>query len=206
VETTVVDVSNKEVARVALPAVFEAPVNDHVLFEQVLAQLASRRRGTACTKTRGEVSGGGKKPWRQKGTGRARAGSVRSPLWRGGGTVFGPKPRSYAYRLPRKMRRVALRSALAQKARDGQLRVVDRLAFEEPKTKRLRQVLDGLGIAGSVMIVLAVRDRNVELSGRNLPGVLVTTVEGLNVYDILRHETLLVVQDALPRIEERTAL
>ncbi|RMD85804.1 MAG: 50S ribosomal protein L4 [Candidatus Dadabacteria bacterium] len=205
IEVKVVDTSNAEVGSVELPEAFGGPVNDYVLFEQVLAQLASRRRGTAATKTRGQVSGGGKKPWRQKGTGRARAGSIRSPLWRGGGTVFGPQPRSYAYRLPRKSRRLALRSALAQKARDGQLVVVDRLEFPEPKTKRMRAVLDALGIDGSVLVVLPQRDVVVEKSGRNLPGVTVTCVAGLNVYDILRHERLLIVRDALGPIEERCA-
>jgi len=202
-EIAVVDATNKEVGRVALPELFASPVNDAVLFEQVLAQLASRRSGTASTKTRGLISGGGKKPWKQKGTGRARAGSSRSPIWRGGGTIFGPQPRSYAYRLPRKTRLVALRSALAQKARDGQLRVIERLQFDGPKTKQMRATLDALGLARSVLIVLPERDSAVELSARNLPGVLALPIEGLNVYDILRHETLLVTRDALAGIEGR---
>ncbi len=202
-EMKVVDATNSEVGSVTLPAAFSARVNDAVMFEQVLAQLASRRRGTASTKTRGKVRGGGKKPWRQKGTGRARAGSIRSPLWRGGGTIFGPQPRSYAYRLPRKTRRVALCSALAQKARDGQIVVVDRIEFDEPKTKKMRALLETLGVTGSVLIVLPERDEVVEKSGRNLPGVKVLCVAGLNVYDILRHERLLLVREALDRIEER---
>ncbi len=202
-EVKVVDASNGEVGTVVLPPPFLAPVNDAVMFEQVLAQLASRRRGTASTKTRGKVRGGGKKPWRQKGTGRARAGSTRSPIWRGGGTIFGPQPRSYAYRLPRKTRRAALCSALAQKARDDEVLIVDRIEFEQPKTKKMRTLLDTLGIAGSVLIVLPERDEAVEKSGRNLPGVKVTCVAGLNVYDILRHQRLLLVRDALGRIEER---
>ncbi len=206
IEVTVVDAANSERGNIALPAAFAVPVRDYLLFEEVLAQLASRRRGTASTKTRGEIRGGGKKPWKQKGTGRARAGSTRSPIWRGGGTTFGPRPRSYEYRLPRKARRAALCSALSQKARDGQVRVIEGLAFEQPKTKQMKELLSSLGISASVLIVLASRDRAVERSGRNLPGVLVTTAEGLNVYDILKHDTLLVTKDALAAIEQRTAV
>jgi large subunit ribosomal protein L4 len=205
IEVNVVNASNAEVGRVSLPTVFGAPVNDWALFDEVVAQRASRRRGTAATKTRGEVSGGGKKPWKQKGTGRARAGSTRSPLWRGGATIFGPQPRSYAYRLPKQARRAALCSALAQKARDGQVRVIDSVALPAPKTKELARMLATLGITGSVLIVLAGRDANVELSGRNLPNVLVLPVVGLNVEDVLRHETLLVQRDALSAIEARLA-
>jgi len=203
IELPVVDVANKEVARVALPSAFCGRVSDPVMFEQVLSQRASRRRGTAATKTRGFVRGGGKKPWRQKGTGNARAGSSRSPIWRGGAVIFGPQPRSYAYRLPRSARRAALRSALSQKGRDGQIRVVDRLALEAPKTKQLRSILDTLGIRGSALIVLPKRDSAVELSGRNLPGITVLSIEGVNVEDVLRHELLVVVRDAIEGLEAR---
>ena len=203
IELPVVNADNAEIARIQLPDVFSGTVNDAVLFEQVLAQLASRRRGTASTKTRGEVRGGGKKPWKQKGTGRARAGSIRSPIWRGGGTTFGPRPRSYAYRLPRKTRYVALRSALSQKARDGEVRVIDKLEFAVPKTKDMRALLERIGVAGSVLIVVPENDRNVELSARNLPNVQAMPVAGLNVYDILRHKNLLVVQGALDAIQGR---
>ena len=205
VEVNVVSATNAEVGRVFLPAVFGERVNDWVLFDEVLAQRASRRRGTAATKTRAEVRGGGKKPWKQKGTGRARAGSTRSPIWRGGATIFGPQPRSYAYRLPKQARRAALCSALSQKARDGQVRVIDTIVLKAPKTKGLVQILSALGITGSVLIVLAGRDANVELSGRNLPNVLVLPVVGLNVEDVLRHETLLVQRGALSEIEARLA-
>jgi large subunit ribosomal protein L4 len=203
IEVAVVNAANSEVGKVTLPEPFGAKVVDDVMFEQVLAQLASRRSGSAATKTRGEIRGGGKKPWKQKGTGRARAGSIRSPIWRGGGTTFGPRPRSYAYRLPKQARLTALRSALAQKARDNEVRVVDKFEFSEPKTKQMREVLAALGVEKSALIVLAERDGAVELSARNLPHVLVTTVEGLNVYDILRHRNLLISQDALAKIEER---
>ena len=205
IELNVVNASNAEVGRVALPAVFGGRVNDWVLFDEVVAQRASRRSGTAATKVRGEVRGGGKKPWKQKGTGRARAGSSRSPIWRGGAVIFGPQPRSYAYRLPKQARRAALSSALAQKARDGQVRVIDSLALAAPKTKELLRILSTLGITGSVLIVLPGRDANVELSGRNLSNVNVLPVGGLNVEDVLRYETLLVSREALPVIEARLA-
>jgi large subunit ribosomal protein L4 len=203
IEVAVVDARNAEVGKVSLPAAFSARVSEWALFEEVVAQRASKRRGTAATKTRGEVSGGGKKPWKQKGTGRARAGSTRSPIWRGGAIILGPRPRSYAYRLPRQARRSALCSALAQKARDGQVRVIDGIALDEPKTKRMRELLGALGIGRSVLIVIPERDANVELSARNLPYVSVLRVAGLNVEDVLRHETLLVTKDALDAIDAR---
>jgi len=203
IEVPVVDPRNAEIGKVTLPAAFSDQVRDGLLFEQVLSQRASRRSGTASTKTRAEVRGGGKKPWKQKGTGRARAGSSRSPIWRGGGTTFGPRPRSYAYRLPRSARKAALASALAQKARDGQVRVIDKLQIDQPKTKRMREILLTLGITGSVLIVAPGDDRNLELSTRNLPYTRVMSVAGLNVYDVLRHEILLIQRDALPAIEER---
>jgi large subunit ribosomal protein L4 len=202
-DTTVVNSSNQSVGSVTLPAVFESRVNDSLLFDQVLSQLASRRAGTHATKTRAFVSGGGKKPFKQKGTGRARAGSTRSPIWRGGAVIFGPQPRSYEYRLPSSSRRQALASALAQKARDGQLKVIDRLELAQPKTRELAGVLEGLGIGDSTLVVIAGRDRNVELAGRNLPRILVLPVEGINVYDILRHKNLLVTQEGLAAIEAR---
>jgi large subunit ribosomal protein L4 len=205
IEVNVVDARGGAVAKVSLPEPFRGDVNDWVLFDEVLAQRARRRRGTAATKTRSEISGGGKKPWKQKGTGRARAGSIRSPIWRGGGTVFGPHPRSYAYRLPKQARRTALISALSQRAQEGQVRVVDGLRLDAPKTKQLRETLGALGCAGSVLIVCAERDANLELSARNLPRVLVLPVIGLNVEDVLRHETLLVTRDALAAIEARLA-
>src|SRR6185369_16529237 len=202
-ETHVVNRNNQSVGNVTLPAAFDTRVNDAVLFDQVLAQLASRRAGTSATKTRAFVRGGGKKPFKQKGTGRARAGSNRSPIWRGGATIFGPQPRSYAYRLPASTRRNALASALAQKARDGEMKVVDKIELAQPKTRELLALLAGLAVADSTLVVIGIRDRNIELAGRNLPRVLVLPVEGLNVYDILRHKNLVVAQDALALIEER---
>jgi len=205
VEVPVVDASNKEVSRLKLPLSFNSRVNDYLMFDQVLAQRASARAGTAATRTRGKIRGGGAKPWKQKGTGRARAGSNRSPIWRGGGTTFGPQPGSWGYRLPRKARRAALASALSQKARDGQVKVVDNFSFEAPRTKQMKELLDSLSVSGSVLVVLAEMDANVALSARNLPGVSVVLVDGVNVYDLLKHETLLLVPAAVEAIERRLA-
>jgi large subunit ribosomal protein L4 len=202
IEVAIVDAANVEKGKISLPDTFASRVSEGALFDQVLAQLASRRSGTAKVKTRAEVRGGGKKPWKQKGTGRARAGSTRSPIWRGGGQIHGPSPRSFAYRLPRSARKVALRSALAQKALDGQVRVIDGFSFEQPKTKQMRELLSALGVT-SVLIVTAAIDANVTLSARNLPRVNALPVAGLNVYDLLKHEIVLIAQDALPLIEER---
>ncbi len=205
VEVSVVDSDNKEVSRLSLPRAFSSRVNDYLMFDQVLAQRASGRAGTAATKTRGKIRGGGAKPWKQKGTGRARAGSIRSPIWRGGGTTFGPQPRSFGYRLPRKARRAALASALSQKARDGQVKVVDNFSFEAPRTRQMKELLDSLSVSGTVLVVLAEMDANVALSARNLPGVSVVLVDGVNVYDLLKHETLLLVPAAVEAIERRLA-
>jgi len=200
----VYNVNREKISQVEVDdAVFAAEVKEHLFYDVIRMQLNRRRAGTHSTKTRAEVSGGGKKPWKQKGTGRARAGSSRSPIWRGGAIVFGPQPRSYEYRLPASTRRHALASALAQKARDGQLKVVDRIELAQPKTRDLAAMLTGLQVPDSTLVVIAVRDRNVELAGRNLPRVLVMPVEGINVYDILRHKNLLVSQDALAAIEAR---
>ncbi|MFT4571360.1 MAG: large subunit ribosomal protein L4 [Candidatus Binatia bacterium] len=203
IDTAVVNASGTEVSRIALPSMFGVEVRDYLLFEQVIAQRASSRGGNASVKSRGEVRGGGKKPWRQKGTGRARAGSSRSPIWRGGGTTHGPQPRSYAYRLPRSARRAALECALAQKQRDDQLKVIDELKMETPSTKALRATLENLGVLSGVLIIVTERDEVLELSARNLPYVVVLPVAGLNVHDIIRYENLLVTKDALAAIEER---
>jgi large subunit ribosomal protein L4 len=176
------------------PAVFEAVVKPHLFHAEVRRQLTRRRAGTHSTKNRAFVSGGGIKPWKQKGTGRARQGTIRAPQWAGGGIVFGPVPRSYEHTLPRKMRRAALRSALSLRLREGKLAVAESLAL---------QALRGLGLEGSVLVVIDGEDRNLELAARNLPKVDVLRAEGLNVYDVLRHEGLLLTQGALARIHER---
>lgn len=185
-------------------AIFGAKTRAHLLHQVVVMQLANRRAGSAATKTKGFVRGGGKKPWRQKGTGRARSGSIRSPIWVGGGTVFGPTPRDYSYRIPRSARREALLSALSVKRRDGKLMVVDKLELDAAKTKFMVQALAELKVV-SALIVIAQPDPIVERSARNLPNVKVLRVEGLNVYDLLRYEHLLLTEGALKLLEERLA-
>lgn len=204
----VVDVFNinkEKVGEVDLKEeIFGVDVYPPVLHEVVTWQRACRRAGTASTKTRGEVSGGGRKPWRQKGTGRARAGSIRSPLWRGGGTVFGPKPRSYAYTLPKKVRRLALKMALSSKLKSGRLVILDSYPQETPKTKEFVQVLKNFDIT-KALFVTPERHEVLELSARNVPYVQVLPTAGLNVYDILRHEHLVLLSPAVAQIEARLA-
>lgn len=186
-------------------AVFGVPVNRALLHDAVTLQLASRRLGTAKAKTRGEVRGGGRKPWRQKGTGQARQGTRRSPLWAGGGIIFAVRPRKYGFRLPRKAGRLALKSALSSKVAGGELMVVEGLHFEEPKTKAMLAVLDQLSLDRKTLIVLAEAEENVEKSARNLPGVTTLLPEELNVYDILNHDRLLLVREAVGKVEEALA-
>jgi large subunit ribosomal protein L4 len=185
-------------------AIFGAKTRAHLLHQAVVMQLANRRAGSAATKSKGFVRGGGKKPWRQKGTGRARAGSTRSPIWVGGGTVFGPTPRDYSYRMPRTARHQALLSALSLKNRDGRIIVVDKLELEAAKTKLMVAALAQLKIA-SALIVIAQPDVNLERSARNLPRIKVLRVEGLNVYDLLRYDHLVLTVGALKLLEERLA-
>ena len=185
-------------------AIFGVTVKGHILHEVVTWQMACRRRGTASTKNRSEVRGGGRKPWRQKGTGRARAGSIRSPLWRGGGVVFGPTPRSYAYPLPKKVRRLALKMALSSKAADGRLLVLEDYPGAKPKTKDFVKVLETFGMA-KVLFITSETHPNLELSARNVPYTQVMAAAGLNVYDILRHEHLVLLKPAISRIEARLA-
>ena len=184
--------------------IFGVKARAHLLHQAVVMQLANRRAGSAATKSKGLVRGGGKKPWRQKGTGRARAGSSRSPIWVGGGTTFGPQPRDYSYRMPRSARREALLSALSLKNPDGKLIVIDKLELDEAKTKRMVEALTELKVESAV-IVIAQPDPKVERSARNLPKVKVLRVEGLNVYDLMRYEHLILTEAALQRLEERLA-
>jgi large subunit ribosomal protein L4 len=201
----VVTVENQKAGTVELsPAVFEAKVLPHLFHAEVRRQLAARRSGTHSTKNRAAVSGGGSKPWRQKGTGRARQGTTRAAQWAGGGVVFGPVPRSHEHSLPKKVRRAALRGALSQKFRDGAVTVVDALALEAYSTKRVAGILKGLGLGdGGVLIVIEAASPFVEGSARNLPGVSVLRAEGLNVLDVLRHDHLVITRSALPLVEER---
>jgi large subunit ribosomal protein L4 len=200
----VVSQTRAAVGQIEVPAaVLAGPVREGLLHEMVKSQLASRRAGTHATKTRGLVSGGGKKPWRQKGTGRARAGSIRSPLWAGGAVVFGPQPRDYGYHLPKAARRAALRSALAARHGEGKLLVVDALSLAEPKTKQMVQCLKDLGVEGSALVVLAEPNAALMRAARNLPRVKVLLVGGLNVYDVLKHATLVMTRDALAALATR---
>jgi len=185
--------------------VFGVEPNHTLMHQAVLSYLANQRQGTHSTKTRSEVRGGGRKPWRQKGTGRARQGSIRAPHWVGGGVVFGPKPRDYSFYLSKNERKVALRSALSAKLADGELLIMEELKMEEPKTKRMEEILHSLGIAGkSVLIVLEVVDLNVLLSARNLPYVVgITRAQDVNTYDVLSSEVVLMTKAAAEIMERR---
>src|SRR5689334_3962633 len=201
-QTTLFDRSGKSLGNVELAdALFAAPVNAAVLHQVVTAQLAARRAGTHDIRTRGEVRGGGKKPYRQKGTGRARQGSTSAPHYRGGGAVFGPHPRSYEQRLPRKMKRLALRGALTAKLVDDQLKVIDGFGLEAMKTRELAGVLKALEANGRVLLVAPGRDENLELSARNLPTVTVILADSLNVVDLIDADLVLIEQPALARME-----
>ena len=197
----VMDQNGKDSGEVTLnDKVFGIEPNESVVFEAIIRQRAGKRQGTSKVKNRSAVRGGGKKPWRQKGTGRARQGSIRAPQWRGGGTVFGPTPRSYAYTMPRKQRRLAIKSVLSQKLIDNDLIVLDKLTMSAPKTKELVSMLNGLNADGKVLIVSD--DNNVQLSARNMTKVKVVPVNGLNVEDAVNYGKLILDQDAVKKIEE----
>ena len=199
----VLDLNRRKVGTVELKGdVFGQEANVPLVHEAVIMQRASVRQGTASTKRRGEVSGSGKKPWKQKHTGRARAGSVRSPVWRHGGTVFGPKPRQYGFNMPKGQYRGALQSALSSKAAAGELVVLADLALEQPKTKVLAKALRQLGLTGSALIVAGEGRSDVDRAARNLAGVRVVRPEGLNVYDVLRHAAVVIPQRELVRVQE----
>lgn len=183
-------------------AVFGIAPNNNVLFDAVISQRASLRQGNHKVKNRSEVAGGGRKPWKQKGTGRARQGSIRSPQWRGGGVVFGPVPRSYSYKLPKKVRRLALRSALSAKVLEQNFIVLESLMFDAPKTKDFLKVLKDLSIEKKALFVTAELDENVAKSARNIPGVSVVSATGINVLDLLGHEKIVVTKAAVEKIEE----
>ncbi|MFF5996311.1 50S ribosomal protein L4 [Lysinibacillus sp. KU-BSD001] len=183
-------------------AIFGIEPNEAVLFDAVIAQRASLRQGNHKVKNRSEVAGGGRKPWRQKGTGRARQGSIRSPQWRGGGIVFGPTPRSYSYKLPKKVRRLALKSALSAKVLEQNFVVLDVLNLDAPKTKDFAAILKALEINKKALFVTAELNENVALSARNIPGVTVLTAAGINVLDLLGHEKVVFTKDAVTKVEE----
>jgi large subunit ribosomal protein L4 len=197
-----VDKSNKKIKDVELPGIFATEVRSHLLHAAVVNQLANKRAGTASTKTKGLVSGGGKKPFKQKGTGRARAGSSRSPLWRHGGTVFGPLPRDYSYAIPRKAKRAALVEAIVSKLSDNKLVLVDSLEMAEPKTKLMTSLLLTLGVQETALVVIAGENSNLTLAARNIPSVKVIRSNNINVYDVLKFRYLITTQDVLNAMQE----
>jgi large subunit ribosomal protein L4 len=202
----IVDLNNAKVGSIELAdAVFGAEVNESLLYEAVRQYTAGQRSGTASTKTRHEVSGSGKKLWKQKGTGRARVGSIRSPLWRHGGTIHGPQPRSYAYKLPRKMLLGALRSALSAKLRDGELKIVKTFKLDDHKTKHMRQVLTQLESPKSVLLVEVGENNHLSLASRNLPGVKLVATQAVTVYDLLAHKQVLLSETAAQKLSEALA-
>ena len=201
--TDVYNTDNQKVGEIELnDSLFGVKVKSHILHDVVRMQLANRRAGTASTKSRAEVRGGGSKPWRQKGTGRARSGTRRSPLWRGGGTVFGPKPRDYGYRLPKKVCRLGLCMALSARFSEDRLLVLDDFQMEEIKTKNFKRVMDNLHIENG-LFVIPERDEKLEKSSRNIPGVKVICAAGLNVYDILYHQRLVLLKPSIDQLHER---
>ena len=202
-QTTVLTANGKEAGQVDLAeSLFAAPVNETLIHQAVVRQLANRRIGTADTLTRGEVAGGGAKPWRQKGTGRARQGTRSAPHWAGGGVVFGPHPRGYEQRMPAKMRRAALRGVLSSKASDGRVLVIEGFDLDEGRTRAFRGRLDGWKVQGKVLLVLSTRDETVERASRNLREVRVILADSLNVVDLLDADTILFTREALQRAQE----
>ena len=199
---SVYNMEGKEVGKMDLnDAVFGVEINEHLVHMAVVQNLANKRQGTQKAKTRAEVSGGGRKPWRQKGTGHARQGSTRSPQWKGGGVVFAPTPRDYSFKLNKKEKRAALKSVLTSRVQDNKLIVLDELKLDEIKTKEFKKVMDNLKV-GKAMVVIDGQDENVILSARNLPTVNTAMAENINVYDILKGDTLVLTKDAVAKIEE----
>ncbi len=199
---TLYNTSGEQVGDLALKdEIFGVEVNESVMNDVVVMQLANRRQGTHDTKTRSEVRGGGRKPWRQKGTGRARHGTIRSPIWRGGGIVFGPHPRDYSYSMPRKMKRLALKSALSSKVSTGDIVVLDELKLERVKTRDMVTILNNLNV-DDALLVTSENDGTVEKSARNLPNIKSLSASGINVYDILVHDKLVITKDAVAKVEE----
>ncbi|MDQ0209269.1 50S ribosomal protein L4 [Alkalicoccobacillus murimartini] len=202
-KVTVFNQTGSEVGDIELAdSVFGIEPNESVLHDAVVMQQATLRQGTHKTKGRSEVRGGGRKPWRQKGTGRARQGSIRSPQWVGGGVVFGPTPRSYSFKLPKKVRRLAIKSALSSKVQAAEVVVLEDLKFDAVKTKDMAAVLSGLSIAKKALVVVADYNENVELSSRNLPNVTVLTADSVNVLDVLKHDKLVLTKAAVEKVEE----
>jgi large subunit ribosomal protein L4 len=202
-KVAVFNISGAQVGEIELAdTIFGIEPNKYVLHDAVVMQQASQRQGTHKVKGRSEVRGGGRKPWKQKGTGRARQGSIRSPQWRGGGIVFGPTPRSYGYKLPKKVRRLAIKSALSSKVIANEIIVLDQLSFNQPKTKEFVAVLKNLKVDTKALIVTNGFDANVVLSSRNIPGIKFVTADGINVLDVLVYDKLIITKDAVGKVEE----
>lgn len=182
--------------------VFGVEINQHVVWEVVKNQLANKRQGTQSAKTRAEVRGGGRKPWRQKGTGRARQGSTRSPQWKGGGVVFAPKPRDYSYKVPKKVRRLALKSVLTSKVQNNEIIVVDDIKFDSPRTKDMVNLLTKLNADKKALIVMGTKDSNLIKSANNIPNVATALVNTINVYDILKYNSFIITKEAVRKVEE----
>lgn len=198
----VYNIEGKKVGTLELnDAVFGVEINNHLVHMAVVSQLANKRQGTQSAKTRAEVSGGGRKPWRQKGTGHARQGSIRSPQWKGGGVVFAPKPRDYSFKMNRKEKALAIKSVLTSKVQEEKIVVLDQLSFDEIKTKKMKAMLDSFKLE-KALVVLDKREENVILSARNLPKVRTVLTNSINVYDILKYDTLVLTKDAVAKIEE----
>lgn len=199
----VMNINGQNVGEIELcDSIFNVEVNEHVLYEAVKCQLANRRQGTQSAKTRAEVRGGGRKPWKQKGTGRARQGSTRAVQWVGGGVAFAPKPRSYKYTLPKKVRRLAMKCALSSKVQNNEIIVLDALTMDAPKTKEFVAILNNIKASRKALVVTAEKNENVIKSARNIEGVQTALVNTLNVYDILNHDTFVITADAVKKVEE----
>ncbi len=202
-KAAVYNLSGEQVSEMELKdSVFGVEINEHAMHQVVKNQLANKRQGTKSTLTRSEVRGGGRKPWRQKGTGRARHGSIRSPLWVGGGVTFAPKSRDFSYTLPKKLRRVAMKSALSSKVAEEQIRVLEELKLDAPKTKEMANILKSLEVGKKALIVITDNDEAIVRSAKNIPGVQTISVNTLNVYDILKYDHFIITKDAVQRVEE----
>ena len=199
----VLNINGQNVGEIELvDSIFNVEVNEHVLYEVVKNQLANKRQGTQSAKTRAEVRGGGRKPWKQKGTGRARQGSIRAVQWVGGGVAFAPKPRSYRYTLPKKLRRLAMLSALSSKVKENEIIVLDEIKFDEPKTKEMVKMLENIKAEKKALIITAEKDENVVRSASNIQGVRTALVTTMNVYEIINHTSFIVTKEAIEKIEE----
>jgi len=202
-KVAVYNISGEQVSEMELSEnIFGAKINEHVLYEVVKNQLANKRQGTQSAKTRSEVRGGGRKPWKQKGTGRARHGTIRSPLWAGGGVTFAPKPRDYSYTIPKKIKRLAMKCALSAKVASNEIIVLDDLSFDAPKTKDMVNILKNLGVKRKALIVMLEKDDMLIRSANNIPGVVTALTNTINVYDILKYDNFIITKAAVEKVEE----